>query len=72
MKILKTKVKLSKLKWRHRITALFCALTLGFGAWLCTPTIISLVSNFVNKIALSSAMFALPSISTAKSVAYTR
>lgn len=61
MKILKTKVKLSKLKWRHRITAFFCALTLGFGAWLCTPTIISLVSNFVNKIALSSAMFALPS-----------
>ncbi len=61
MKILKTKVKLSKLKWRHRIVALFCAVTLFFGAWFSAPPIVSMLSTFAQKMALSSAMFALPS-----------
>ena len=61
MKILKTKVKLRNLKWRHRLTALFCVTTLALGAFWCTPVLAKGLSALVDKIALSSAMFALPS-----------
>lgn len=61
MKILKTKVKLSKLKWRYRVTALFCVITIASGVWFSSPVIFSALSTFAQKMALSSAMFALPS-----------
>ncbi len=61
MKILKTKVKISKLKWRHRIVAVFCTVILGTGVWFGAPPALSALSTFVEKITLSSAMYALPS-----------
>ncbi len=61
MKIVKTKVRLSKLKLKHRLTAFFCAAVMFAGAWFSAPPLFDALSKFAEKITLSSAMFALPS-----------